>query len=68
MSLAYVCLVRQRFFVVHPGLQLRALMAVLGPFASGGFWDKLEYVDRVEFLWEEIDRFQCLVPKFVVRF
>eukprot|EP00242_Pyramimonas_sp_CCMP2087_P006143 CAMPEP_0198200290 /NCGR_PEP_ID=MMETSP1445-20131203/3329_1 /TAXON_ID=36898 /ORGANISM="Pyramimonas sp., Strain CCMP2087" /LENGTH=288 /DNA_ID=CAMNT_0043870305 /DNA_START=155 /DNA_END=1021 /DNA_ORIENTATION=- len=55
----------KRFLVVHPGIQMRTCMWVLGPWASGGFWDKLEYVDRVEFLWEDIDRSQCLIHKFI---
>jgi hypothetical protein len=31
----------QRFYVVHPGLYLRSLLTMMGPFTTGGFWEKL---------------------------
>jgi hypothetical protein len=31
----------QRFYVVHPGLYLRSLLMMMGPFTTGGFWEKL---------------------------
>jgi len=56
----------QSFYVVHPGFYLRTLMWALGPFASDGFWRKLVYISRIEFLWDFIERSQCLFHDFVI--
>lgn len=56
----------KRFYVVHPALWLRLLLRVMGPWATGGFWDKLEYISRVEFLWDYIEKSICTFPDFVM--
>ncbi|ERM96296.1 hypothetical protein AMTRI_Chr09g15140 [Amborella trichopoda] len=44
-------------YFVHPGLQARLFLATFGRFLfSGGFIEKVKYVNRLEFLWEHIRR------------
>ena len=31
----------QRFYVIHPGIYLRSLLGLMGPFTTGGVWEKL---------------------------
>ncbi|CAM6111184.1 unnamed protein product [Calypogeia fissa] len=61
---------RQRLgaiYVVHPGIRSRLVLATLGRFfLSDGFYSKLKYVSRVEFLWDYVKKNgQVEVPEFV---
>ncbi|XP_002968258.2 protein GDAP2 homolog [Selaginella moellendorffii] len=52
-------------YFVHPGLQSRLLLATLGRmFLSEGFYAKVNYVPRIEFMWSYIDSDQLEVPEF----
>lgn len=53
-------------YVVHPGLRSRLVLATLGRFfLSEGFYSKLKYISRVEFLWDHLKKGQVEVPEFV---
>lgn len=61
--------VRQRLqvvYFVHPGLLSRTILGTLGRFfLSDGLYLKLNYVSRIEFLWDYIKQGQVEVPDFV---
>ena len=45
----------QRFFVLHSDLSLRGAMTALCAFCSHGFWSKVAFITRLEFLYDHID-------------
>ncbi|CAM8945631.1 unnamed protein product [Rhodiola kirilowii] len=56
----------QAVHFVHPGVQSRLFLATFGRFIfSGGLYGKLNYVNRLEFLWEQVRRSEIEVPEFV---
>ncbi|KAH9326005.1 hypothetical protein KI387_006183 [Taxus chinensis] len=56
----------QVVYFLHPGLQSRLLFATFGRFfLSGGLYEKLRYVNRLEFLWDHIRKAQIEIPDFV---
>jgi len=53
-------------YFVHPGLQSRLFLATFGRFIfSGGLYEKLRYVNRVDFLWDHVKRNGIEIPDFV---
>ncbi|GAA0185058.1 hypothetical protein LIER_32346 [Lithospermum erythrorhizon] len=53
-------------YFVHPGLQARLFFATFGRFVfSGGLYEKLMYISRVDYLWEHVRRNEIDVPDFV---
>ncbi|KAK9165019.1 hypothetical protein Scep_000210 [Stephania cephalantha] len=53
-------------YFLHPGLQARLFLATFGRFLfSGGFYGKLKYVTRLEFLWDLVRRNEIEIPEFV---
>ncbi|PON93984.1 CRAL-TRIO lipid binding domain containing protein [Trema orientale] len=53
-------------YFVHPGIQARLFLATFGRFLfSGGLYQKLNYVTRLEFLWDHVRRNEIEVPEFV---
>ncbi|XP_062097214.1 uncharacterized protein LOC133803260 [Humulus lupulus] len=53
-------------YFVHPGIQSRLFLATFGRFLfSGGLYQKLNYVIRLEFLWDYMKRSEIEVPEFV---
>ena len=51
------------FFVVHPALTFRGMLMIVpfmlfSPFAKGHFVSIIQYVDRLEHLWEHLDESQ----------
>ncbi|KAI6688416.1 hypothetical protein NL676_025244 [Syzygium grande] len=53
-------------YFVHPGLQARLFLATFGRLIfAGGLYEKIKYVNRVEFLWEEVRRKEVELPEFV---
>ncbi|KAI3431980.1 CRAL-TRIO domain-containing protein [Psidium guajava] len=53
-------------YFVHPGLQARLFLATFGRLLfAGGLYEKIRYVNRVEFLWEEVRRKEVELPEFV---
>ncbi|GFR46256.1 hypothetical protein Agub_g7808 [Astrephomene gubernaculifera] len=54
-----------RLFVVHCDLPLWVGLAALGPLLSEALWRKVEWVARVEFLWDHVHKKQLAVPDFV---
>uniref|UniRef100_A0A7N0R9U9 CRAL-TRIO domain-containing protein n=1 Tax=Kalanchoe fedtschenkoi TaxID=63787 RepID=A0A7N0R9U9_KALFE len=56
----------QAVHFVHPGLQSRLFLATFGRFLfSAGLYGKLNYVNRLVFLWEQVRRSEIEVPEFV---
>uniref|UniRef100_A0A0D6R7S5 CRAL-TRIO domain-containing protein n=1 Tax=Araucaria cunninghamii TaxID=56994 RepID=A0A0D6R7S5_ARACU len=56
----------QVVYFLHPGIRSRLLLATLGRyFLSGGLYWKLKYINRVEFLWDNIRKGQVEIPEFV---
>ncbi len=58
------------FYVVHPALTLRGALTILpfwlfSPFARGDFVAKVQYIDRIEFLWDHVDPTELRLPTFV---
>jgi len=58
------------FYVVHPALTLRGALSIIpfwvfSPFARGDFVSKVQYIDRIEFLWDRVDPVQLQLPSFV---
>ncbi|KAK3424980.1 hypothetical protein EUGRSUZ_F01707 [Eucalyptus grandis] len=52
-------------YFVHPGLQARLFLATFGRLLfTGGLYEKIKYVNRVEFLWEEVRRNEVELPEF----
>ncbi|GLJ11765.1 hypothetical protein SUGI_0176410 [Cryptomeria japonica] len=57
----------QVVYFLHPGIRSRMLLATLGRyFLSGGLYWKLKYVNRLEFLWDDIKKKEIKIPEFVV--
>ncbi|GAB4848409.1 hypothetical protein Ancab_003106 [Ancistrocladus abbreviatus] len=53
-------------YFVHPGLQARLFLATFGRLMfSGGFYGKLKYVSRLDYLWEHVRRSEVELPDFV---
>ncbi|KAL2652455.1 hypothetical protein R1flu_020583 [Riccia fluitans] len=53
-------------YVVHPGLKSRLILATFGRFfLSEGFYQKVVYISRVEFLLDYMKKGQVEVPEFV---
>lgn len=67
---AIPAIVRQNLeavYFVHPDLQSRLFFATFGRFIfSGGLYEKLRYVSRVDFLWEQVRRNEVELPEFVM--
>lgn len=56
----------QTVYFLHPGLQSRIFLATVGRlFFSSGFYGKVKYVNRVDFLWENIRRNAIDLPEYV---
>uniref|UniRef100_A0A7I4FS29 CRAL-TRIO domain-containing protein n=1 Tax=Physcomitrium patens TaxID=3218 RepID=A0A7I4FS29_PHYPA len=54
-------------YVVHPGLRFRLFLGTLGRFfLSEGFYSKLVYISRLEFLTEHVRESQVEIPEFVI--
>ncbi|KAM3341581.1 hypothetical protein BC332_12194 [Capsicum chinense] len=53
-------------YFLHPSLQSRLFLALFGRliFTGGVYW-KLNYVTRLEFLWEHVKRKEIEMPEFV---
>lgn len=54
-----------RLFVVHCDLPLWVALAAVAPACTEALWRKVEWVQRVEFLWDHIPKKQLAVPSFV---
>uniref|UniRef100_A0A5B7BKJ6 CRAL-TRIO domain-containing protein n=1 Tax=Davidia involucrata TaxID=16924 RepID=A0A5B7BKJ6_DAVIN len=53
-------------YFVHPGLQSRLFLATFGRLMfSGGFYGKLRYINRLNFLWDHVRRNDIEIPDFV---
>ncbi|XAR73717.1 hypothetical protein NMG60_11007783 [Bertholletia excelsa] len=53
-------------YFVHPGLQARLFLATFGRLMfSGGLYGKLRYVNRLDYLWENVRRKDIEIPEFV---
>ncbi|KAA8547561.1 hypothetical protein F0562_003990 [Nyssa sinensis] len=53
-------------YFVHPGLQARLFLATFGRLMfSGGFYGKLRYINRLDFLWDQVRRYEIEIPDFV---
>ncbi|XP_047318058.1 rho GTPase-activating protein 68F-like [Impatiens glandulifera] len=53
-------------YFVHPGLQSRLFLATFGRFLfTGGLYEKLNYVSRLDYLWDHIKRNGIEIPEFV---
>ncbi|CAO2829474.1 unnamed protein product [Amaranthus hypochondriacus] len=53
-------------YFLHPGLQSRLFLATFGRlFISSGFYGKVKYLNRVDFLWENIRRNAIEMPEYV---
>ncbi|XP_050227059.1 uncharacterized protein LOC126676810 [Mercurialis annua] len=56
----------QAVYFVHPGLRSRLFFATLGRFfLSGGLYWKIKYVNRLQYLWEDIKKGEIEIPEFV---
>ncbi|KAK9216901.1 hypothetical protein WN944_008913 [Citrus x changshan-huyou] len=56
----------EHVYFVHPSLQARLFLATFGRLIfSGGFYGKVKYVNRLEFLWDHVRRNEIEVPEFV---
>ncbi|ERN05030.1 hypothetical protein AMTRI_Chr01g109290 [Amborella trichopoda] len=55
----------QIVYFLHPGLRSRLFVATFGRFLSGGLYSKIQYVSRLEYLWDEIKKGQVEIPEFV---
>eukprot|EP01018_Ginkgo_biloba_P005591 Gb_16648 [translate_table: standard] len=56
----------QVIYFLHPGIRSRLLFATLGRFLlSGGLYWKLKYINRLEFLWDNVRKGQVEIPDFV---
>lgn len=54
-------------YFLHPGLQARLFFATFGRFLfNGGLYQKLQYVNRLEFLWSHVRRNGLDIPEFVL--
>jgi hypothetical protein len=53
-------------YILHPGLRSRLLIATLGRFfLSEGFYSKVVYINRLEFLVDYVKKGQVEIPEFV---
>ncbi|PRQ27294.1 putative CRAL-TRIO lipid binding domain-containing protein [Rosa chinensis] len=53
-------------YFVHPGLQARFFLATFGRLLfTGGLYRKVNYVTRLEFLWDHVRRNEMEIPEFV---
>ncbi|XP_077218570.1 SEC14 cytosolic factor family protein / phosphoglyceride transfer family protein [Tasmannia lanceolata] len=53
-------------YFVHPGLRSRLVFATLGRFfLSGGLYWKIKYVNRLQYLWDDITKGEVEIPEFV---
>lgn len=53
-------------YFVHPGLQARLFLATFGRLLfTGGLYSKVNYVTRLEFLWDQVRRNEMEIPEFV---
>ncbi|XP_062023325.1 uncharacterized protein LOC133739558 [Rosa rugosa] len=53
-------------YFVHPGLQARLFLATFGRLLfTGGLYRKVNYVTRLEFLWDHVRRNEMEIPEFV---
>ncbi|KAI7747312.1 hypothetical protein M8C21_013433 [Ambrosia artemisiifolia] len=53
-------------YFVHPDLQSRLFLATFGRFIfTGGLYDKLKYVSRLDYLWDHVRRNKMEIPEFV---
>ncbi|GLT74394.1 hypothetical protein SLA2020_461970 [Shorea laevis] len=53
-------------YFLHPGLQSRLFVATFGPLLfSKGLYRKLQYVNRLEFLWHNVRSTEMEMPEFV---
>ncbi|KAJ7944098.1 ganglioside-induced differentiation-associated protein 2 [Quillaja saponaria] len=53
-------------YFIHPGLQARLFLATFGRFLfSGGLYEKLRYVSRVDYLWQHVRRNEVEIPEYV---
>ncbi|CAH9062454.1 unnamed protein product [Cuscuta europaea] len=56
----------QVLYFIHPGIRSRLVIATLGRFfLSGGLYWKIKYVNRLQYLWEDIKRGEIEIPDFV---
>ncbi|CAN6722444.1 unnamed protein product [Malus baccata var. baccata] len=56
----------QAVYFLHPGLQAKLFLATFGRLLfTGGLYKKLKYVQRLEFLWNQVRRNEVEVPAFV---
>eukprot|EP00249_Psilotum_nudum_P014050 c24638_g1_i1 orf=197-967(+) len=56
----------QIIYFVHPGLLSRTIMGTFGRFfMSDGLYGKVEYISRIEFLWDHMKKGQIEVPDLV---
>ncbi|KAK4390863.1 UNVERIFIED_CONTAM: hypothetical protein Scaly_1558200 [Sesamum calycinum] len=60
----------ETFYFLHPGFQSRLFLATFGRllFAGGGLYGKVKYVNRLEFLWDNVRRKGIEMPEFVYEF
>ncbi|KAB2065957.1 hypothetical protein ES319_A09G126900v1 [Gossypium barbadense] len=56
----------QVIYFIHPGLRSRLVFATLGRFfLSGGLYWKIKYINRLQYLWEDIKKGEVEIPEFV---
>ncbi|EXB93995.1 hypothetical protein L484_015543 [Morus notabilis] len=56
----------QVVYFIHPGLRSRLVFATLGRFfLSGGLYWKIKYVNRLQYLWDDIKKDDIEIPDFV---
>ncbi|GAA0164175.1 hypothetical protein LIER_19873 [Lithospermum erythrorhizon] len=56
----------EALYFLHPALQSRLFLATFGRILfSGRLYGKLRYVNRLEFLWDNIKRNEIEMPEFV---
>lgn len=56
----------QAVYFVHPGIRSRLVLATLGRFfLSGGLYWKIKYVNRLQYLWDDIKKGELEIPEFV---
>ncbi|KAI3464753.1 hypothetical protein Pfo_021416 [Paulownia fortunei] len=62
----------ETFYFLHPGLQSRLFLATFGRIlftgGGGGLYGKVNYVNRLEFLWDNVRRNGIEMPEFVYDF
>ncbi|CAI9753364.1 unnamed protein product [Fraxinus pennsylvanica] len=56
-------------YFLHPGLQSRLFLATFGRLIfTSGLYGKLKYINRLEFLWENVRRKEIEIPEFVYEY